>query len=120
MQGDHWFAALASVPVAIKLAAVAAANLALAVGGWVTYLVAQETEVSAGTLLPAGALTATSGALVYVVRLIASGTLVHRDPAVASSRMIEVVERSNELQQRGLEREQLLTDLLLARQGDAT
>lgn len=65
------------------------------------------------TTFAAAALTSTAGALVWVVKQVVSGKLVHRDPATATAKLADVLEESNRLQKEGLRREQVLTQILL-------
>lgn len=77
----------------VALAWVTAAVSALATGVWGAVLFAQTsggTSIDAGTIIPAAALTGTSGALVWVVKQIVGGNLVHRDP----ERALEEVARA--------------------------
>lgn len=67
----------------------------------------------AGSILDAGVLTLVAGALVYVVRQFVSGNLVQRDPAAINAKLVEVIEQTNRLAERALERERLLTEIML-------
>jgi len=53
--------------------------------------------IGAGTVVPATALTATSGALVWVVKQIAAGNLVHRDPAAAEAELAKAASELAEI-----------------------
>lgn len=67
------------------------------------------------TLIPATALTATSGALVWVVKQIAGGNLVHRDPAAAEAKLLAIAERLAKVAEDSVKRESTLTSMLVAR-----
>lgn len=73
-----------------------AASLLLAAAVNVLALISQAADgASAETvqqLIPAAALTGTSGALVWVVKQIVSGNLVHRDPASDATKNREALE----------------------------
>ena len=64
------------------------------------------------TVIPAAALTATSGALVWVVRQIVSGKLVHRDPTVASDELTKTLSAATAALEAGAEREKIVLDLM--------
>lgn len=100
---------------AIKIALVAVVGLALAAGHWIWAGIGQATAspTSIENLIPAGALTGTAGALVWVVRQIVSGNLVHHEPLESFERMTEALERSNDIAARALEREAVLTKLMM-------
>lgn len=79
-----------------RLLATTAVTTAFAVGGWAMALISQvsDTGLQPVTVIPSVALTATAGALGYVVRLIARGDLVHRDPALASEQLVTALNHS--------------------------
>ena len=62
---------------------------------------------------------ATATALVYVVRQIAAGNLVHRNPHTAETQLAELVKRVSDLVDEGHERERDYRDLLMNRDGRA-
>lgn len=99
-----------------KVAVASIVTLVSAQATWVNMIFAQQ-DIAGGatatTIIPAAALTGTSGALVWVVKQIVSGNLVHRDPAAASAKLTDVVERNTAAIERAAEREQTLTDLLI-------
>lgn len=67
------------------------------------------------TVIPAAALTATSGALVWVVKLIARGDLVHRDPSTEARQLAEALERTVSVAERAMLREEAYQSFLLGR-----
>ena len=95
--------------VTVKLAIVTAAALLMS-GAQAAYALAQTSAGSVEQLIPAGALTGTAGALVWVVKQIVSGKLVHRDPAEATERLTRALESVTSLAERALEREQFWID----------
>ena len=62
------------------------------------------------------ATTATASALVYVVRQIASGNLVHRAAAQAETQLTELVRVVTEVAEEGHQREQDYRQMLMSRQ----
>lgn len=101
----------------MKVAYAAAGTLVSSAGGWGYMLIAQTTGGggdAVSTIIPATALTATSGALVWVVKQIVAGSLVHRDPATAEIKLVEVVEKLATLTETGQRNEKVLHDLLIA------
>lgn len=107
----------------VKVGVAAIITLLGSAGGWGTILFAQTATDSGGdpfsTIIPATALTGTSAALVWVVKQIVGGNLVHRDPAAASAKLTEVLARSNDLAEKSIEREKFLTDFILRMQQDS-
>lgn len=97
----------------IKFGLVTAFTAALSAGGWLIALAQADLEGTAiNTIIPATALTATTGALVWVVRQIISGTLVHRDPAKASEEMREALEASTKALEGAGRREDRMFNML--------
>ena len=112
-------AAAAAATSQVKFAYVAAASLIASIGGWLVTLNAQvEGNSATETIIPAAALTATSGALVWVVKQIVGGSLVHRDPARAETVLAEAVTKLVEVHEASARREETLTNLLLERLRD--
>lgn len=107
---------ISGLAASVKVAWVAVGSLTLSAGGWVSVLAAETSNDSnvVESLIPASALSAVSAALVWVVRQIVSGQLVHRDPAQASEALADAVRASVEVGEKSLERERILTELLLA------
>jgi len=90
-----WAAILGLAP-GLKIGYAAIFASVFAIGGWTITILSQVSDVGVvtdnvgvGTIVPASALTVVAGALVYVVRLIANGSLVHRDPVNAELRETE-------------------------------
>lgn len=102
----------AGISASMKVAYAAAGTLTVSTVGWSSVLFAQDVGDPVGTVIPAAALTATSGALVWVVKQIVGGNLVHRDPAEAIAKLADALDRMNDIAEKGLEREKLLTSLL--------
>lgn len=111
--------------VTVRIGLVAAVTLVLNAAGWAYALVAQVSADPAivgspDTVVTATALTGTAGALVYVVRQMASGKLVHRDPATAEKALASALDRISKIAELSLKREDTLYQLLLerSRRGD--
>lgn len=85
-----------NVTVTVEVALIAVCSLLASALLSVMAVVTQEPAPldAAQQLIPAATLTATSGALVWVVRQIVSGNLVHRDPAGESKRNRDALEAS--------------------------
>ncbi len=101
----------------LKIAYAAAGSLTASVGyaGWLTAQSATGIgDVGASSVIPAAALTATSGALVYVVKKIAGGELVHRDPAAAEAELAKAAVELTKIAGDAIKREETLTQLLIA------
>jgi hypothetical protein len=101
-----------------KIAAVTIGTILLSAGGWTVSLIGQITnDPTSATYIPAAALTATSGALVWVVkqgmelaRLIAEGRFVHRDPAMANEDLRHALAASTAALLASAERERMIWD----------
>jgi C4-dicarboxylate-specific signal transduction histidine kinase len=105
----------------LRVAAGAVFSLSVSALGWASVLISDSSSgLTTSVLAPATALTATSGALVYVVRLIASGRLVHRDSAAANDRLREALHDATEARKASARREDLLLEALTARRRDST
>ncbi|MEM9134272.1 MAG: hypothetical protein AAGE88_18130 [Actinomycetota bacterium] len=104
-------------PTVVKATVGAVGALVLSIGAWGYTWAAQalETDTFVDVLLPGSALTACAGALMWLVRLMASGQLVHRDTAEATAKLARALEQSNHIAERALDREEILTDLLTQR-----
>lgn len=105
---------LMQVEVTVKLAIVVIGTMLVSISAHVAQL-AQSAAASADTvqqLIPAAALTGTSGALVWVVKQVVGGKLVHRDPAEAIEQLRKTLDKSNDLLERAGERENRLIELL--------
>ncbi len=85
-------------------------GIAGAAGGWA--LAAVEGEGTLEFVIPAAALTATASAFVWLVGLLASGKLVHRDSATATADLARALERSNLIAEEAMSREDRLLDIL--------
>lgn len=106
--------AATSVAPAVKIAVAAAASMLMSAVASAAMLVAQ-IDTSTSTITPvvsAAALTTTSGALVWIVKQIVSGNLVHRDPEAAQKALIEALERNVEVIRDAHRREDHLFGLL--------
>ncbi len=100
----------------LKIGYAAAGSLSAA-AGYSAFMLAQTAgggDLGASTVIPATALTATSGALVYVVKKIAGGELVHRDPAAAEAEAAKAAADLAAIAAAALKREETLTQLLIA------
>lgn len=106
----------AAVPV--KLAWIAVGVLGAADIGWMVAIFAQLDggSANASTIIPAAALTGTSGALVWVVKQIVGGKLVHVDPAKAQADLKSALDRSSVALAAAADRERALHDILLGQQ----
>ena len=118
------FSSMSDVGSALAMAGLAVISLLVTIGTWVITLVA---DVQAGadvmTILPGSAVAVSSTALVWVVRQFAAGKLLHTDHAANMTAMAAAVERSahaaeqsNEIASKALEREHVLTQLLMERE----
>lgn len=106
--------------VTVKIGLVAAASLAMNAIGWAWAMIAQSDAIASGspdTIVSATALTGTAGALVYVVRQMASGKLVHRDPATAEQQLSKALEKMTAVAESGQRREDMLHRILVAKSG---
>lgn len=99
-----------AVATAFALVASVAVNLIAVIG----QASATGSAEAAQQLIPAAALTATSGCLVWVVKQIVSGNLVHRDPANDAANNRRALEAST----RALEASSRAIDRLLAERAD--
>ena len=88
--------AVAKLVAAAPSAKVAAGALAVtdAYWGFVTFAQADSSGLSAETLVPAGLTTMVTGALIWVMRRVASGELVHRDPQKATEALAAALSES--------------------------
>lgn len=68
----------------------------------------------------AGAASLVSATLFWIVRLMASGVLVHRDVAQANTKLKELLEASNRVADKAMEREATLTKLLIEQRAKGT
>ena len=114
-----------SLTATAKVAYAAVASLTVSVATSATLVLAQ-LDGSVGsndtvtTLIPAAALTTTSGALVWVVKQIVGGKLVHREPAEAQARLADSLKSVASLAEKSIEREKIYVDLLLKRTNERT
>ena len=99
----------------VALVTLAALTLAAIQAAWTLAVTAAGDGGTIETVIPAAALTATSGALVWVVKQVVSGNLVHRDPAAATTKLAEALQQSNKIAERALERENVYAKLVLHR-----
>lgn len=84
------FTHIAETAPAMKVALVAGGSMAFTAISSAVMFIAQldgSGESTVTTVSTAGALTAAVGGLVYIVRLIVSGKLVHRDPEEANQKL---------------------------------
>lgn len=65
-----------------------------------------------------GAAITTSGALAYVVRMIATGKLVHREPATAEAKLLVLLDKVNETLNETLKREDDYREMLISMSKD--
>lgn len=87
-------------------------SLVLAVVTAVAELYAQATDgTDVGTFASAGALTTTAGALVWVIGLLASGRLVHRDPAKANKALEDQLAKVTDALDQAAKREDTFREL---------
>lgn len=110
----------------LRIAATAVVVLAASIAQWGMVLaeqVAQGTAPTPTDLIPGTATTVAGTLLFYVVRMMATGKLVHSDHMSSVSEMTAAVERSNDLAEQSIElaeqairREEILTKLLIDRQ----
>lgn len=84
-------AKIASAPVSLKTA-VASLVATDAYWSFVTFAQVESGGLSADTLVPAGLTTMVTGALIWVMRRVASGELVHRDPQLAQEALTKALQ----------------------------
>lgn len=96
-----------TVQVAIAAAFALIASVIVNVFALIAQTTASGSAETAQQLIPAAALTGTSAALVWVVKQIVSGNLVHRDPqndAANNRKALEASTRALEASTRAIER----------------
>lgn len=110
--------------VTVKVGFAIVASLAFNVVGWAGAVIYQLAQVDATTVsdspvtvFSATALTGTAGVLGYVVRQMASGKLVHRDPATAEKRLVDALDRLTRITETSLKREETLYRLFVNERG---
>jgi predicted aconitase len=108
----RWVDRLMQVEVTVKLGIVVIGTMLGSISAYAVQLAQTASADTVQQLIPAAALTGTSGALVWVVKQVVGGKLVHRDPAEASERLRVALERAAELLERAGEREDRLIDHL--------
>lgn len=105
----------------LSTAKVAVSTVAALVSMMATWVMFAAEAVGGGDLIttgiPAGAISICAGALVWVMKQVVSGTLVHRDPATAEKKLADTSDRLAQLLEESLKREAMLTDFLLKRYG---
>lgn len=73
------------------------------------------TSGGSSALIPAAALTAMSGALVWVVKQFGSGAVVHRSVAETEAKNAEALDRMAAIAEAALRREERLDEILMAK-----
>lgn len=119
-------------PLMLKVTIAMLGTVLLQAAAWLATAIADGTG-PVFTIGAAGALSLASGALVFVVKQFGSGHLIHRDPAEATAKLLDLQEKLMELvaashrredashkrEAESIRREQILADVLLGRSREA-